>query len=122
MNWVDPKVLDLTCVNPGILGLTGTFYFIGFGISSFLVPRYSDSSCGRRKPYIGSLVFALIFYLMAAMSNSIYFTIIWFFGIGLCCGGRVCVGLSYCNEFIPAKYHNLTSTICLLGDSTIMIY
>jgi hypothetical protein len=41
-NWVDPKVLDLTCVNPTILGLPGTVYFIGFGISSVIVPMLSD--------------------------------------------------------------------------------
>jgi MFS family permease len=91
-------------------------------ISSFLVPRISDYKYGRRKPYLMSLMITMILYIMMFLSNSIYFNIIYFLGIGLCSGGRVCVGLSYMNEFIEERYHNLTTTIFLLGDSSLMLY
>jgi MFS family permease len=109
-------------VSPGLIGSTGTFYFLGWGISSVIVPRLSDSSAGRRKPYLCSLACGLILYLMIVISPNIYITIIYFFGIGLCQGGRAIVGLSYMNEFIPEKYRNLTGTIFLLGDTCVLFY
>ena len=121
-NWVDPKVLNLTCVSSGIIGLCGFAYFIGFTISSIIVPRLSDYKYGRRWPYIASMLGQLILYVAMFLSKSIYFNIIWFFGIGLCAGGRVCVGLSYMNEFIPEKYHNFTTTCLGQGDVCVMLY
>ena len=89
----------------------GTAYFIGFMLSSILVPRLSDQKYGRRKPYAASLVGAIISYIMIYLSHSVYLHIFVFLCLGLCAGGRVCVGLAYVNEFVPEKYHNLTTTI-----------
>ena len=121
-NWVDQKDLNLTCVSSGIIGLTGTAYFAGFMISSVMVPRLSDTKFGRKRPYIISLLVQLILSIMMFLSKSIYFNIVWFLGIGLCAGGRVVVGLSYMNEFVPERYHNVTTTIMAQGDVCVMIY
>jgi hypothetical protein len=103
-NWVDPEKLDLTCLDPIIIGLQGTSYFIGFMLSSLSVPRLSDKYYARRKPYLYSLIGCVIFYTIIYISHSIYINIFCFFCIGLCAGGRVCVGLAYMNEFMPKKY------------------
>ena len=100
----------------------GAAYFIGFVISSILVPRVSDKKYGRKKPYLISLLGAIICYVMLYLSTSIYFHIIIYLCLGLCGGGRVCVGLAYMNEFIPEKYHNMTITIANLGDCCILLF
>jgi MFS family permease len=100
----------------------GTTYFIGFMISSILVPRVSDSGYGRKGPYAASVVVSLISYIAIYLSTSIYITIFVFLCLGLCAGGRVCVGLVYMNEFVPLRYHNLTTTIYNLGDSCILLF
>lgn len=45
-----------------------------------------------------------------------------FFLVGCCAGGRVCVGLSYLNEFIPTKYQNITSVAFTNMDALVMTY
>ena len=55
VNWVDPKKLDLTCVNEHIISLCGGFYFFGFAISCMFVPRVSDL-VGRKYPFIISMM------------------------------------------------------------------
>ena len=45
-----------------------------------------------------------------------------FFFVGCCAGGRVCVGLSYLNEFIPTKYQNITSVAFTNIDALTMTY
>jgi MFS family permease len=109
-------------VDPKIIGLQGSAYFIGFMISSLVVPRISDKFYGRRNVYLPSMIFCTILYVMIYLSSSIYINIFYFLCIGLCAAGRVCVGLAYMNEFVPRKYHNLTTTILNLGDSFIMLY
>jgi MFS family permease len=53
-NWVDPSMLDLTCVSSNIIGSLGSSFFIGFAISCSFVPRLADKF-GRKKPFIISL-------------------------------------------------------------------
>jgi hypothetical protein len=45
-----------------------------------------------------------------------------FFLVGCCAGGRVCVGLSYLNEFVPEKYQNITSVMFTNMDALVMSY
>lgn len=90
--------------------------------SSMITPRLSDKYYGRKKPYLCSMIGCSISYIMIYFSKSIYFNILCFFFIGLCGGGRVFVGISYMNEFIPENYHNLTISCYQLGDCVIMIY
>jgi MFS family permease len=121
-NWVDPNKLGLTCLNPLIIGLQGTAYFIGYGVSSLIVPRLSDKYYARRKPYLYSMIGCLICYTIAYLSHSIYIIIFCFFCIGLCAGGRVCVGIAYMNEFMPNKYQNIATSFRNLGDTAVMFY
>ena len=54
-NWVDPAKLDLTCTDDKTIGLIGSVYFLGFGISAAFLPLLSDK-IGRKWPYIICLV------------------------------------------------------------------
>ena len=55
-NWVDPAKLDLTCTHGSLIGSMGSAYFLGFAISSAIMPPLSDRY-GRKNPYLGSLIF-----------------------------------------------------------------
>lgn len=50
-NWVDPNKFDLTCTQHYIIALPATVYFIGFGISSGIMPRIGDKY-GRKRPFV----------------------------------------------------------------------
>lgn len=54
-NWVDPKKLDLTCVEGTLIGLIGSAYFLGFAISAGITPSLADKF-GRKRPYTLSLM------------------------------------------------------------------
>jgi MFS family permease len=54
-NWVDPDKLNLTCVPGYMIGLMGSFYFLGFAISAGITPTIGDRY-GRKTPYTMSLV------------------------------------------------------------------
>ena len=51
-NWVEK--LNLLCYDPKIIGSVGSMYFIGFGLSSVVIPSLSDK-VGKKMPYIASL-------------------------------------------------------------------
>lgn len=102
-NWVDPDKLDLTCVSKNTIGAIGSMFFVGFAISSGVVPRLGDK-VGRKVPYLASMFAQFLMYILLFISRSIYLTIFCYFIIGLASGGRVAIGTMYLNEFIPAKY------------------
>lgn len=77
---------------------------MGFMLSSLIVPRLSDKYYGRYYPYVLSLAFQTVFHIIILFSKNIYLNIAMFFLVGCCAGGRVCVGLSYLNEFTPTQY------------------
>ena len=54
-NWVSPKKLDLTCVDNGTIGMIGSMYFVGFAISSGIIPPLSDK-IGRKSIFMVSLI------------------------------------------------------------------
>ena len=101
-NWVDPEVLNLTCVDTKIIGLVGSAYFLGFAISSSIIPPLSDR-IGRKWPYISSLALQLGAYVLIFLSKNIWLTILGYLIVGLCAGGRVVVGMNYMCEFVPEK-------------------
>ena len=47
-------MLDLTCVDKNLIGSIGSMFFLGFAISSGIVPRIGDK-IGRKKPYLASM-------------------------------------------------------------------
>lgn len=122
-NWVDKDKLDLTCVAKELIGLMGSAYFLGFAISSGVTPYVADKfHYGRKKPYIASLLLQTVAYIFIFASKSIYFTIFNYLLVGLSAGGRVAIGTTYMNEFIPVKNQNLATTLLNVGDACIMIY
>ena len=120
-NWVSPDKLNLLCVSDAVIGLIGSLYFVGFGISSLIVPSWSDK-IGRKVPYMCSLLLQLFAYIAIFFSKDIYLTVVCYFIVGLCAGGRVAVGTTYLAELVPEEYENLVCTIINCGDSTIMIW
>ena len=119
-NWVSPAKLNLTCTNKDKIGLIGSVYFLGMAASASFIPYISDIM-GRKKPYALSLLLALIGYLVMYFSTSINLTIAAYLIIGIAAGGRVIIGATYMNEFIPLKYQNAVITILNLSDGSIMI-
>ena len=103
------------------IGWIGGVYFLGFAVSSGIVPPYSDST-GRKVPYFSSLCLQLIAYLNIFLSKNLLNTQIWYFVVGLCAGGRVAIGTTYLNEFISVKYQNAVTTMINVGDSSTMIF
>jgi MFS family permease len=99
-NWVDPEVLNLTCVDTKIIGLIGSAYFLGFAISSSIIPPISKQ-IGRKWPYLLSVTFQLSAYILIFLSKNIWLTILGYLMVGFSAGGRVVVGLSYMCEFVP---------------------
>ena len=43
-------------------------------------------------------------YVGIFFSHNVWFTISCYLLVGLCAGGRVAIGTTYLNEFIPLKY------------------
>ena len=119
-NWVDPDVMDLTCVNKNAIGALGSAYFVGFAISAGVVPRLADKQ-GRRNPYIASLALHFIVYILICICKNVYLALFYYLLIGLCAGGRIVVGTMYINEFIPEKYRLWVTTFTGLTDSTTML-
>lgn len=120
-NWVDPDKLDLTCTDSSLIGLMGSAYFLGFAISSGIVPRISDIM-GRKWPYISSLIFQTIAYLLIILSTNLYGTIAYYLMVGLAAGGRVSIGTMWLSEFIPLKYQSTIVTMINCGDASVMIF
>ena len=102
-NWVDPSKLNLTCTSKELIGLLGSLYFLGFAISAGIVPRLADK-WGRKWPYIASLTLQLSAYVQIFFSKSIYYTLAMYLLVGLSAGGRVAIGTTYLNEFVPSQY------------------
>jgi len=119
-NWVDPDVMDLTCVNKNAIGALGSAYFVGFAVSAGVVPRLADKQ-GRRNAYIASLGIQFFVYILICICKNVYLALFYYLLIGLCAGGRIAVGTMYMNEFIPEKYRLWVTTSMNLTDSTTML-
>jgi MFS family permease len=120
-NWVDPDKLNLTCTSKELIGMLGSLYFLGFAISAGVVPRLADK-WGRKWPYIASLSLQLAAYVQLYFSKSIYYSLAMYLIVGLSAGGRVAIGTTYLNEFVPSKYQNIVTTTINVGDSSTMIF
>ena len=99
----------------------GSIYFAGFAISSAIVPPMADKF-GRKWTYFASLAVQTSAYIVIFFSKSIYLSIVFYFIVGLCAGGRVAIGTTYMNEFIPSNRQNLCTTLLNCHDSSIMIW
>ena len=59
---------------------------------------------------------------MIFASFNVYFTIFCYLLVGLCAGGRVSIGVNYMNEYLPAKYVNVTTSSLNGGEACTMIF
>jgi len=119
-NWVDPSKLDLTCESGNNIGMIGSAAYLGFAISSAVMPKMSDKY-GRKMAMLVCLVFNAIAYWQVMVSTSIEYTIKLYFVLGLCSGGRVGVLLTYLNELVPAETRGTVTTFANICDSFVLL-
>lgn len=117
-NWIDH--MDLTCVSETTIGLVGSVYFIGFALSSAIVPNQADRF-GRKMPLIASIFVQTLAYFYIYFTQDIWRIITCYFVVGCCAGGRVGICVPYMNEFIPKDRQNMATTILNCHDASIMI-
>lgn len=110
----------MVCTPETLVGLMGSFYFLGFGISSGILPPLADKF-GRKYTYFFDVLTQTIAYLVIFFSKNIYLTIACYLVVGLCAGGRVAIGTTYMNEFLPLKNQNSATTMVNVHDSSVMI-
>ena len=96
-------------------------YFIGFGISSVVIPSLSDK-IGKKVLYMASLFAQFLAYVAIFFSTNVYHTIAYYLVVGLCAGGRVAIGTSWLADLVPEKYENMCCTMINCGDATVMIF
>jgi len=90
-------------VNKSTVGMIGSAYFMGFAISAGIVSRLADMF-GRKTPFFVSYCINLGSLVGIFYSTSIEFTIFLYLLVGMSTGGRVCLGNTLLNEFVPTKY------------------
>mmetsp|Transcript_490 Transcript_490/g.961 ORF Transcript_490/g.961 Transcript_490/m.961 type:complete len:209 (+) Transcript_490:108-734(+) len=120
-NWVDQDKLDLTCVDSSKIALIASGYFVGFAISSGIVPFISDRF-GRKWPNLVSIMFQTLAYVFIFFTTSLNSTIIFYIVVGLSAGGRASIGTNYSVELVPNSKKTLVATLTLVLDSTQLIY
>jgi MFS family permease len=94
---------------------------MGFAISAGIIPMLSDMY-GRKWLYRASLIVQTTTYAFLIASKSINYTIIYYFVVGLCAGGRVAIGTIYLSEFVPSKYIPLVQTVRNCTDACVLIF
>ena len=88
------------------MGLWGSSVFGGWMIGSIFIPRLGDLY-GRKKPFMTSLLIALIAHICLCIPKNLYLTAVLFFIFGTCCSGRYAIAFVYLSELIPIKYRNI---------------
>ena len=101
-NFVDPDKLDLTCTNGTLIGLIGSAYFIGFGISCIFVPRMGDLY-GRRITFLVCMWLQTVAYMLVYYTKSLNLTVIYFGIIGICQPGRLIISTMIMCEYSEEK-------------------
>lgn len=99
----------------------GSFYFAGFSVSSAFVPNLADR-LGRKKPYFISILTQSLAYALIFFSRDVLMVNFCYFVVGLCAGGRVAIGTTYMNEFLPERWRNLATSIMNCFDASITIW
>jgi MFS family permease len=99
----------------------GSAYFLGFAVSAGITPMISDK-LGRKVPYSMSLMVQTCAHGLIIWSNNINGTIAYYLLVGLCAGGRVCIGSMYLAEFLPERFHIFAMTGINCMDATVMIF
>ena len=101
--------------------MMGSLYFVGFAISAGIVTPLADIY-GRKVIVLWSMVIQLLAYIAIIYSTNIYAVITYYFIIGMCAGGRECVGTVYFNEFFPSKHQNMGTSLSNAVDGSVMIW
>ena len=90
--------------------MIGSFYFLGFAISSAIIPPISDKF-GRKWNFYACLMLQTICYTLLFYSKSLKLTTGIYLVIGSTHGSFTSVATNYMNEFLPFEYQSLVITL-----------
>jgi MFS family permease len=128
VNYTDEESLDnwflknhLACKSKAQLGLIGSMQFIGWAISSFIIPRLSDIY-GRKWPYIASMILQLLAMIATFFSTSIEVTTAIMFFLGFSGVGRCSISFLYLMELLPQEKGTFYGTIVQMNNNMAYIY
>lgn len=105
---------------PYMIGLLGSMVFAGWMFGSLFIPRLGDLY-GRKWPFLGSLLVAVIAYVSVILSSEIKLTIGLMFLFGACCAGRYSTCYVYLSEMMPAPNRTLACSATLFIDASTLI-
>jgi MFS family permease len=112
----------MVCSN--LIPYFGMMYFVGFAISSVVVPTYSDMH-GRKGIYNFSLLCTFLSLLtmlvLPANPSSVYFLLAAFLLMGLSSAGRLSVGYCYFLEFSPKKLSDTLGTVFNITEAVVYL-
>ena len=105
-NWVEQ--MNLTCVPHTSIGLLGTMVFLGWMLSSAIVPRLSDIY-GRKRFFLGFHVLQVLSLLALMHVKDIYAAFFCLFTLGFSGVGRSPIVYIYMMEFLTPAYQKVAS-------------
>ena len=98
----------------------GSIYFVGFATSAGIVSPMADTY-GRKSIVFMSMLIHLVGYTAIILSKNIYVVLFCYLILGLCAGGRICVGSLYFNEFFPTRHQNIFTSLYNAADGSVML-
>ena len=100
--------MNLTCVPHTSIGLLGTMVFLGWMVSSAIVPRLSDIY-GRKRFFLGFHVLQVLSLLALMHVKDIYAAFACLFTLGFSGVGRSPIVYIYMMEFLTPAYQKMAS-------------
>ncbi len=103
-----------------MIGMLGSMVFAGWMFGSLFIPRLGDLY-GRKWPFLGSLLVAVLTYVCVILSSDLRLTIALMLIYGTCCAGRYSTCYVYFSEIIPAANRTLACSAVLFIDASTLI-
>lgn len=113
-NWV--MQLDLVCESKFKIGMIGSSFFIGWTLTTILLPAMADKY-GRKWIFRLSTLTTGIAMVFLLISTELYLTVLMMFICGLATPGRISVGFVYGTEFFPKSLRSVYGTCFLVIDT-----
>jgi MFS family permease len=102
------------------VGLIGSSIYIGWTISSFILPRIADI-IGRKPVFCLSMLIQTVAFIGLFFTKSIYLAYFIMFLFGVSSVGRTSISFLYLMEILPKAQQVLVGTILQLFSSLVSI-